>query len=240
MRLFVFPFLVLALASLGACDSAPGPAQANSSKDPLVPVQIGNLAFGEHRLSYDWNFRLENLHPDVPVTFRRIALADHKEAVETSRIVMTREPDSTYAFTGAWPGYDHPNAKVHAVVTDASGGLSVLGPFNALGDGPQKTDDPVRSYHVGADGQISLDYIDTDDGLLPTPTTAFIPSAGSGGTIIHNVAYLVYVPKGNPLDADIDDVLVRVFGSRQTQVVTESIGSDELPQIVYDLFSTGS
>ena len=244
MRRFSLALLVLSLAGLGACDSAPGPARANAEPfwDPSTPVYLESKAFPVYTGSFDWNFHIEDRDQigEAPFSFRTFAVSEERQAIETSRITMTPQADSTYTFTGAWPGFSHPNAKVYAVVLDSTQneGLRAVGPFNALDEGPQKTATPAKSYHVMG-GTIIIDYIDADDGLLPAPTSVFIPTAGPGGDTIDDVAYLVYVPKGRREVADAD-ALVQVWGPRGASVVTESIGYDELPRFVLGLVPSGT
>ena len=234
------PLLVLCSCDAALSDapasapaSAPVPHTANSSSSQAVLIESRRFKYTD---SYDWNFRVENLNTreGVPVSFRTRTWT--REDDETSRITMTPHQTGGFAFQSSWSGYDHPNAWVYPVVLDPGSpdGLRVEARFNALGyaDNSTNTSSSARSYHNTPRGVV-IDYVDSDGGGAIQPTSVTVPGTGR---VIDDVAYLVYVPKGErSVPNQRPDLVVDVYGPQGTTLVTESVGDGELPRIVQGL-----
>jgi hypothetical protein len=235
--------LLLPLVVLCSCDAALDSAAHVSAAPPPTanvdgsePVLIESRPF-KYNESYDWNFRIEGVNPreGVPISFRTHASTFQRD--EVSRISMTPLLTGEYAFASAWDGYDHPNAWVYPVVLDPESpdGLRVQRRFAALGeDEDPTTPTPPKSYHNTPRGLV-IDYVDIDDGSAAQPTSVTVPGRREP---IENVAYLVYVPKGDRSGPWQQDISVDVYGPPGTRVITESVGDGQLPQTVQELLLT--
>lgn len=238
--------LLLSLLVLSACDTTVDPVAVQGANLAPGPDSSGaylleSKLFSTVRGSFDWNFHIDGLNASqtVPVSFRTYASDRGTSSTpEMSRVTMTNRPTGGYGFTATWAGYDSPWSELYPVVVNANGDLVVQGPYllNAgeTDNDTTWTDKDGRSYHNTGRG-IVIDYTDTDGGQFATLANVSVPSQGLS---VENVAYLVYVPKGSRPSSSSADYLVAVYGPEAAQVVTESVGYDELPREVTALLPT--